>query len=63
MTKPTLFKEPHRVSDIAIIIYGNLSPQDTQICTYKFGCLMTNKVEKSIKNRQRGGGTIMPLHL
>jgi len=24
---------------IAIIIYGKLSPQDTQTCTYKFGCL------------------------
>jgi hypothetical protein len=55
MTRPTLFKEPHKVC-IAIIIYGKLKPQDTHICTYKFGCLMTIKVEKSIKNRDGGGG-------
>jgi len=32
MTKPTLFKEPHKVYVcIAIIICGKLSPQDIQI--------------------------------
>jgi hypothetical protein len=55
MTRPTLFKEPHKVC-IVIIIYGKRKPQDTHICTYEFGCLMTNKVESPSKTGTGGGG-------